>query len=288
MESAQGRYSKPAQRSLPINDGFDSATCEKSRTSSGEPAFAQTALAFGLLMAAIDEAVQSVEANDVQFAVEGRRLQARAIESICASAVATIEFMDAVSTEGQTNVPSTQTAPSWRQREVLNDGVIAFLAAARDMISVMTALRSGPVVDCSKAGSCQSAPCDTQNVVERLKTLTERQRSVLELIADGLPNKIIAYKLGLCETTVKAHVSEILRKLCVYSRARAIVLLTNIDMASIDRSSSANAKSGGSVRPYGLGRDAGRGTDVEGQQEGRHKSDSGLPLFARRRRPRST
>ena len=67
---------------------------------------------------------------------------------------------------------------------------------------------------------------------------------MLELIADGLPNKIIAYKLGLCETTVKAHVSEILRKLCVYSRARAIVLLANIDLASIG-SSSADAKSGG-------------------------------------------
>jgi DNA-binding NarL/FixJ family response regulator len=66
---------------------------------------------------------------------------------------------------------------------------------------------------------------------------------VLELVADGLPNKLIAYELGLCETTVKAHVSEILRKLCVYSRARAIVLLASIDSASIV-SSSADARSG--------------------------------------------
>jgi DNA-binding NarL/FixJ family response regulator len=52
-------------------------------------------------------------------------------------------------------------------------------------------------------------------------------------MAQGLPNKLIAYELGLCETTIKAHVSGILRKLCVYSRARAIVLLASIDLASI-------------------------------------------------------
>ena len=119
-----------------------------------------------------------------------------------------------------------------------------FLAASRIMISALTAPLSGPFVDCSKASACPTAPCETQNVVERPNTLTERQRRVLELIADGLPNKIIAYKLGLCELTIKAHVSAILQKLCVYSRARAIVLLAKIDLASIDLSS-ADAKSGG-------------------------------------------
>ena len=264
MGSAQGHYGKPARRLLSIDVASETACCEKSRTVSGELAFhsalspttaefefglrgpaqisARTRLAYGLLKAAIDEAVQSIQANNVQFAVECRRLQACAIQSIYASALATIEFMDAANVDGPTNVAATQIAHSRRQREVLNDEVINFLAAARNMISALTAPLSGPLVDCSKASACPTAPCDTQNVVERLKTLTERQRRVLELIADGLPNKIIAYKLGLCETTVKAHVSEILRKLCVYSRARAIVLLANIDLASIG-SSSADAKS---------------------------------------------
>ena len=90
-----------------------------------------------------------------------------------------------------------------------------------------------PLVDCLKAGVCPTAPCRTHNVVERLKTLTGRQRRVLALVAEGLPNKLIAYELGLCETTVKAHVSEILRKLCVYNRARAIALLADIDFRSV-------------------------------------------------------
>jgi DNA-binding NarL/FixJ family response regulator len=112
------------------------------------------------------------------------------------------------------------------------------------MISVLTEPPSEPPVDCSKLGRCPVAPCKTQSVAERLKTLTERQRRVLELMADGLPNKLIAYELGLCETTVKAHVSEILRKLCVYNRTRAIVLLANIDLTSIFLPD-ADPKSGG-------------------------------------------
>jgi DNA-binding NarL/FixJ family response regulator len=265
MDSAQGHYGKPARRSLSIDVGPETACCAKRRTRSEElfhsalspttaelefglrgPAqiSARTRLAYGLLKAAIDEAVQSIQANNMQFADECRRLEARAIESIYASALATIEFMDAVSADGPTNAAARQIAHSRRPREVLNDEVMNFLAAARNMISALTAPVSGPSVDCSRASTCPTTPCETQNVVERLKTLTERQRRVLELIADGLPNKIIAYRLGVCETTVKAHVSEILRKLCVYSRARAIVLLANTDLASIGLSN-ADAKSGG-------------------------------------------
>lgn len=58
----------------------------------------------------------------------------------------------------------------------------------------------------------------------RLGRLTERQKRVFRLVAQGLPNKMIAYELGITETTVKTHVSGILRKLGVSSRARAIVL----------------------------------------------------------------
>jgi DNA-binding NarL/FixJ family response regulator len=53
---------------------------------------------------------------------------------------------------------------------------------------------------------------------------------VLELLAEGLPNKVIAHELGISETTVKAHVGEILRKLKVHNRTRAIVMLAQFGM----------------------------------------------------------
>ena len=53
--------------------------------------------------------------------------------------------------------------------------------------------------------------------------LTLQQLRVLEMVSRGLLNKQIAYRLGVCETTIKAHVSEILRKLGVASRTQAVL-----------------------------------------------------------------
>lgn len=53
--------------------------------------------------------------------------------------------------------------------------------------------------------------------------LTDRQRQVLQLIAQGKPNKVIARELQIAEPTVKAHVTEVLRALKASSRAQAMV-----------------------------------------------------------------
>ena len=47
---------------------------------------------------------------------------------------------------------------------------------------------------------------------------------MLELVARGLPNKLIARELGIAEKTVKAHVSSILAKLGVTDRTQAALL----------------------------------------------------------------
>ena len=51
--------------------------------------------------------------------------------------------------------------------------------------------------------------------------LTARERAVLELLERGLPNKIIAYRLGMSLSTVKAHVHNIIAKLNVRNRTEA-------------------------------------------------------------------
>lgn len=50
-------------------------------------------------------------------------------------------------------------------------------------------------------------------------TLTERQRRIAELVADGLLNKQIAHELGIAPATVKNHVHAILNKLGLPRRA---------------------------------------------------------------------
>lgn len=51
--------------------------------------------------------------------------------------------------------------------------------------------------------------------------LTQRERDVLNLLAAGLQNKIIAARLNLSEHTVKVHVHNIIRKLRVHNRTQA-------------------------------------------------------------------
>jgi DNA-binding NarL/FixJ family response regulator len=68
-----------------------------------------------------------------------------------------------------------------------------------------------------------------ESVAARLATLTPQQMRVLMMLGEGLLNKQIAYKLGVSEATVKAHVSAILQKLGVDSRTQAVIAVNKIE-----------------------------------------------------------
>ena len=65
----------------------------------------------------------------------------------------------------------------------------------------------------------------TQPIVpsQGVETLTPREEAVLNVSATGAPNKIIAYRLGMSISTVKAHVHSVIRKLHVRNRTEAVV-----------------------------------------------------------------
>ncbi|MBC7527729.1 MAG: response regulator transcription factor [Chthonomonadaceae bacterium] len=56
------------------------------------------------------------------------------------------------------------------------------------------------------------------------ETLTQREEQVLQLMAQGLPNKQIAAKLTISQHTVKFHVASILAKLNAVSRTEAVTI----------------------------------------------------------------
>lgn len=64
-----------------------------------------------------------------------------------------------------------------------------------------------------------------------LSPLTPRQRAVFDLLRQGKPNKIIAYELGLGESTVKVHVHQIMRKLQVNNRTHLAFLASRFGVA---------------------------------------------------------
>lgn len=63
-----------------------------------------------------------------------------------------------------------------------------------------------------------------QAFAAKLAQLTPHQLKVLQLMADGLLNKQIAYELGVSESTIKQHVSAVLHKLGFNNRTQAGVL----------------------------------------------------------------
>jgi len=54
-----------------------------------------------------------------------------------------------------------------------------------------------------------------------VQSLSEREREVLAMVAEGLPNKLIARELAISEKTVKAHLTKVYREIGVTDRTQA-------------------------------------------------------------------
>lgn len=73
---------------------------------------------------------------------------------------------------------------------------------------------------------------EMSDAVARLAQLTRQQARILELLCQGKLNKQIAWELSIAETTVKAHVTAIMRKLVVQSRTQAVLIAQNARFAA--------------------------------------------------------
>lgn len=64
---------------------------------------------------------------------------------------------------------------------------------------------------------------DARSEPEPLAGISPREREVLALLLDGMPNKLIARRLGISEKTVKSHLTSIFREIGVADRVQAIL-----------------------------------------------------------------
>jgi len=64
---------------------------------------------------------------------------------------------------------------------------------------------------------------------ERIVSLTPREREVLDLVASGRPNKIMAQQMGLSQRTVELHRSRVMEKMGARSVAHLVRMLMNLE-----------------------------------------------------------
>ena len=97
-------------------------------------------------------------------------------------------------------------------RDQVGPGIHAALAAVRSGLTVMdTALASALV------------PQTAAREPKGRGDLTEREKQVVQLLAEGLSNKLIADRLGISDHTAKFHVNGVMMKLGASTRTEAVV-----------------------------------------------------------------
>ena len=100
-------------------------------------------------------------------------------------------------------------------------GVIPSDATAEEIEGAVHAVHAG-LVAVMPASLTELLP-EQQPVADELtEPLSDRELDVLELLAEGLSNKLIAHRLNISEHTVKTHVASIFAKLGASSRTEAV------------------------------------------------------------------
>jgi DNA-binding NarL/FixJ family response regulator len=106
---------------------------------------------------------------------------------------------------------------------LLKDASPAQLVDAIEVVARGDALLAPAVTRRLMDRFAETLPGGAREPPPALSTLTERELEVLRLLAGGLSNAELAARLYLSETTVKSHVSSVLRKLDLRDRVQAVV-----------------------------------------------------------------
>ncbi|MDX6565345.1 MAG: hypothetical protein QOE10_1007 [Gaiellales bacterium] len=136
-----------------------------------------------------------------------------------------IEATKAIMAEAPSTAVLVLTSFSDRRRitGALDAGAVGYLlkdASADDVVrGIRTAAGGGSPLDPRAARSL----LDANSAPDPLAGISRREREVLGLLLDGMPNKLIARRLEISEKTVKSHLTSIFRAIGVSDRVQAIL-----------------------------------------------------------------
>lgn len=113
--------------------------------------------------------------------------------------------------------------------QVKMHGAFGFIPKSSDMRALISALNKVLEGEPYFPAELLIDNSESNDLAEKISTLTPQQYKVLGMLSDGLLNKQIAYDLNVSEATIKAHMTAIFRKLGVKNRTQAVILLQQME-----------------------------------------------------------
>ncbi|MEO1206275.1 MAG: response regulator transcription factor [Pseudomonadota bacterium] len=179
----------------------------------------------------LDDALAQVEPNSIRLLIIG--LQGN-------DWLAERSKLDAIFDCLGEDVPLVATGDSEDPRFVvnlLNKGVRGYIPASLELQVTLQALALVLAGGVYAPASCllklwQNPTSETEQAGD-LRGLTNKQLAVIEAIRQGKANKTIAYELNMCESTVKVHVRNIMKKLQAKNRTQ-VAYIANKMLQHVD------------------------------------------------------
>jgi len=146
-----------------------------------------------------------------------RRTESRRLETLAQSATTLVLAED----EGSTFI-----------RQLIEIGVRAYISVHQNLRMVSDVLRvvhaGGTYFPPSAFESAGPVPLSSASGKTMIDLLTPREMDILRLLCQGKPNKVIAYDLDICDSTVKVHVRHIMGKLGATNRTEVALMAREI------------------------------------------------------------
>ena len=115
----------------------------------------------------------------------------------------------------------TSFSDQQRILDALDAGAAGYLLKDAEPEDLVDGIRAAANGDAPMAQPAVNAVVAARSRASRLPDLSERERQVLVLLAQGRPNKAIARELQIAEKTVKAHLTSVFRRIGVTDRVQA-------------------------------------------------------------------
>lgn len=128
-------------------------------------------------------------------------------------------------------------------RRAIDHGANGFLpksSSVDDIYQAIDEVLKGGIWIPQHVSEQQALADDEMNAADAIASLTPKQFRVGAMVSQGLLNKQIAYELNVTEATVKAHMTEIFRKLGVHSRTQVVMTFGQLAINQVNNLESFN------------------------------------------------